>query len=200
MTALLKLAIGIGSACLWMGASHAQTLSTASLPSFARNPAAFTSNSQVVWKELGDSAQFYSFTNSGVAAWGGTVSYSGYRQKLGNNFYLDMRTGSGFEPSFFQRNSFAGTEFATSQFRLGYSMGRLQPFIGVSASVANPIAAAGAPGGLNLLPQQQFQTRSFTSVTAGFNYAVTDKLSFGVGVSVGAGDRMLSPLAAPGLQ
>lgn len=183
-------------------AAVAQTLSTASLPSFARNPAAFSS-SQNIWKDLGEGAEFYSFTNSGAVAWGGAVNHTGYRQKLSNNFFVDFRSSSGHEPTMFQRNNFSGFEFATSQFRLGYDMGRFKPYLGVSAGVANAVGAQGfvIPGStVSVLPQQLYPTQSFTSVSAGFNYAISNKISVGVGVSVGQGNGMLSPFAQPGLQ
>jgi len=193
----------VGSILLGLVSSAGgQTLSTASLPAFAQNPAAFSS-SQNIWKDLGESAQFYSFTNSGVAAWGGLVNHSGYRQKLSNNFFVDFRSSSGYEPAFFHRNNFSGVEFSSTQFRFGYDMGRFKPYLGVSASVANPIGAQGfqIPGStVSVLPQQLYPTQSFTSVNAGFNYAITNKISVGVGVSVGTGNAMMSPFGQQGLQ
>lgn len=191
----------IGLVVFWMsGVASAQTLATASLPTFALNPAAFSS-SQAIWQRLGDGVEFYSFSTAGSPSWAGAGAFAGYRQQLGGNFALELRTSSGFEPSFFHRNSFSGVEYASTQFRLSYDMGRLRPYVGVSASLANPIGAPGfvIPGStVNPLPSALFPTQSFTSVSAGFNYSVTNNVSVGVGVSVGTGNRMLSPFMQPG--
>lgn len=189
--------------CCLIEGGQAQSLSTASLPAFARNPQAFTQNLSV-WNGLQEGQQFYSFTTSGMGRLSGSGTFSGFSQKFSNNVFVDVRAGSGYAPSIFQSNPVSGFDYASTQLKIGYDLGRLRPYVIGSFGAVNPVLSNGLniPGGPanTMLNQTAGGTRSFTSVGAGFDYAISNKLSVGVGVSVGATRGMLSPLAPAGLQ
>lgn len=185
--------------------AQSQTLSTASLPSFASSPDAFALAPSPGWNGFPATTGFFAFSKSNDM-FGGTAAYSGYTHKFSNDVYLSVRGGSGYSPfgglgSNFAAsgNGLSGFEFATTQFRLGYDMGRLKPYVTGSFAVATPVYGnALAPPGtsLNTMLNPPGNTRSVTSLGAGFDFAVTNRLSFGVGVAVhnvNGGATPLSP-------
>ena len=112
---------------------------------------------------------------------------SGYDFRVGKNFLVGVDTKSGFAT----RDSFGfgfapGLDVSRTTMKFGYDMGAFKPF--VSAGVAEARSSFGinafnyvgavATNGSPFAP-----TARATSVGAGFDYAVTDKLSVGVSVN-----------------
>ena len=182
---------------------QAQTLSTASLPSFASNPQAFAPGA-ANWNALIPAQGFYSFSSGGAGSNSSYGAFGGYAHKFSNNVFLDIRGGSGYAPTLFQRQGMQGFDYASTQFKIGYDLGRVRPYISGNFGVANPVSnnPFALPGSnFNAVMNPMQGQRSFTSVGTGFDIAVTNKLSFGAGVYISQSrGGLLSPLGQQGLQ
>ena len=108
----------------------------------------------------------------------------GYSLRVGRDFLVGVDQSANLAIA----NPFAsaaGFGYSASNAKFGYDLGRFKPFVAASFSElrapavgANPFAAGGA-GFSNALSG----AAKTTTVGAGFDYAITDKLSFGMSVS-----------------
>ncbi|MCC2099247.1 MAG: hypothetical protein KDJ29_20325 [Hyphomicrobiales bacterium] len=157
------------------------------LPLFAQDgQPAFASGS--IFKGFYSGSDFSFAGGGGLRGLPSETRYFGYRHTFKNKVFADVKTRSGFMPVM-GGGSVLGYDFSSVRMKTGYSFGRFQPFIAASVSVAAPQQFdaltfkpfGGASNGLN---SAAAGTRSLATVTAGFNYKVTNNLSFGAAVSV----------------
>lgn len=194
----------VTSALLCLAApAQAFTESGSSLPMLALAPAVSGAPGPI-----GQSATrfgFYSgidkfgFSGSGMpgSGFGGTSAFAGYNQRLTEKFFVDFRTSSGFAPGIFQRGQINGYDLSGASVKFGYDMGRFTPFVAASFTAASPIVAGNPFGGPVLPYNNLFNTaptaRTAARIGAGFDFAVTDNLKFGFGVSAGTGQSISGP-------
>lgn len=177
----LRSILAAALACL-AASAQAFTESNASLPTFAANPQ-FADPAAAPWSSFNAGTAPFAFGQKGLAGLPGAQTYS-FIQPLGKSVTLGVQTTSGYAPSAFTRGPTFGQDFNATNFQFNYNMGRLTPFL--TGSVAS--TRSNLPGGMNFgLPAFSTpENKNAVSVGAGFNYAVTDKFSFGVAVSAGS--------------
>ena len=110
----------------------------------------------------------------------------GYNFRIGRDFLVGVETRPGFTVS----NPFAtaaGFTSSGSSMKFGYDMGRFKPFVSASFSEIRPPAFGAdpfsGPGALARVASPFSTPATVSTVGAGFDYAVTDKLSLRVSVS-----------------
>lgn len=148
----------------------------------------------------------FSFTPFGPFGMASSFSRSGYDMKFANKITLGVRSGTGYLSSPFASGMLGGPtggfNLSSTSVRLGYDYGRLKPYVAVDTLTSR--SAFASPGASWNSPLTTQNEQSAARVSAGFNYSVTNNLSFGVGVSAGAaqgfGSPFNSPLAQPGLR
>lgn len=116
----------------------------------------------------------------------GGSGYAGYDRELDNGIVVGLQGNLGYAPGLFKHSAVTGFEFASTDVRIGYDMGRLMPFVTVGVGLARPnvrsTGYAGAANAANDLFNSTGDLRSFESVGAGFAYKVTNNLTVGVAV------------------
>ena len=90
-----------------------------------------------------------------------------------------------------------GFDFASTNVSVGYEMGRFKPFVTAGVALAKPdVIGRGfttTGDAVNDLFDQTASVKAYGTFGAGFDYAVTDKLTVGVTVSAGAGRGPAAP-------
>ena len=108
----------------------------------------------------------------------------GYDHRIGGKYLFGMEQKTGFEAGGDLLGIASGFNFSRTNMKFGYDMGSFKPY--VSASFAD---TRGPAFGVNVFAAPPDAatpfafTSSATTVGAGFDYAITDKLSFGMSVS-----------------
>ncbi len=157
------------------------------LPTLAANPWAGT--------PMGAWSGFSGRTGHFDTPFAGAFARSaGYNQLLNRNLLLGVETTTLNSPMSFGRNAAFGMEFSSTTMRLTYNLGNLRPFVTAGAAFARPndfgppnFSFPGDP------LSNSRDAKTFTSVGAGFDYAVTNNFSVGVAVSAGSGQALRSP-------
>jgi opacity protein-like surface antigen len=131
----------------------------------------------------------------------GGDAYLGYDKELSNHLVIGVQAVSGYAPSLFTSRT-KGFDYGGINVKVGYDMGRLEPYLMAGVGVAK--ANFGAPGRYNtadsldsLLNKGGGPTLTTTTVGAGFNYAVTNNFSMGLSVSAVRTDWSAGSLSRP---
>ena len=176
-------ALALALACLSPAARAFEAL-PAPLPILAANPWAGTPMG--AWSGFSSGAQLF-------AAPGATFARAaGYNQLLSKNLLLGVETSAFTAPAGFGRGS--ATDFSSTSMRLTWNMGALKPFVTAGMAQAKPNAFGGANFSLPADPLVNTRdAKTFTNIGAGFDFAVSDKLTLGVAVSAGSGQGFRAP-------
>lgn len=179
------------------------TATTPKLPSFAMNP-------QAPWTAAGEPAtspwtgfyvgsEVFAASVKGKKGLAGGSAFVGYNREFENNLVLGIEGSAGFAANSFKHGPYVGYDFAATNMKLGYDMGRLLPFVTAGFAFAKPTSSrfSGAGDSLNDLFNSSSNIRGAGMVGAGFDYMVTDKLTVGVAVSAGVNRLGTGPLIAP---
>ena len=170
------------------------------LPMMAANPQGFAGSASG-WTAIEPAAGFTPFSVYGGLGMAGRSGFSGYKLDLGNKLSVNLNSGGGYAG--FASGPAGGYQFSSTNVQFNYDMGRFRPFVAFGVANVRPGMAGGfLPGAdpvANFLNGQQPQ-RNFTSASAGFNFAVTNNISFGAAVTMQQGARPLSPFGLQGLQ
>lgn len=186
---------GLGLAAV-AGSAQAQTLSSASLPSFAQGSTGFAQPSLA---PIGGVFAYASPMPGQIFGAGQTVGFS---QKLNKDLFVSVQAGSGYASTFGGAgfgpwaSGAAGFDFSSTSVKLGYDGGRLRPYVSAGFLSATPVAGYGLSGpdrSLSAALNQPATARTVTSIGAGFDYAVTGNLSFSAGVSVQSSNGPTTP-------
>jgi outer membrane immunogenic protein len=124
----------------------------------------------------------------GVRGAVGGDGFVGYSREFSNNLVVGVKAVAGYEPFFIQNNRFKGADFVGASAFVGYDMGRLMPYLTTSVDFARATPfERGFSGGTDAINNflSGGDTRTYGSIGAGFDYAVTNNLTVGMGVSVG---------------
>jgi outer membrane immunogenic protein len=184
---------------LWTPAkADAQTAAPAqtpapTLPSLALNPEAPSPWAGFYFGSEVEAA----FAKGSKPGFGG-AAFAGYNRELPNNLVIGVQGTAGYAPYLFAGGPAHGFNFAEASAKVGYDMGRFMPYItaGIVFAKSNAFgvpAYTGAADSMNALFAQGGALQAAGVVGAGFDYAVTDKLSVGVEVRAGAGHAPLAP-------
>jgi outer membrane immunogenic protein len=185
---------------LWTAAdADAQTIAqpasapAPSLPSLALNPEAPSPWAGFYFGSEVEAA----FAKGSKPGFGG-AAFAGYNRELPNNLVIGVQGAAGYAPYLFASGPAHGFNFAEATAKVGYDLGRFMPYItaGVvfaKSSAFGVPAYTGAADSMNALFAQGGNLQAAGVVGAGFDYAVTDKLSIGVEVRAGAGHGPLAP-------
>jgi len=154
-----------------------------SLPTFAQDPNAAAPD---YWKGFYVGAGVSGFAGKGVKGAWGAVSFAGYDRVFSNGITLGVQVDAGYNPWLTPRGG-KGFDFAQTEVKLGYQMGKLTPF--VTSGVALSKETRFSPGlnsaaAVNSLFADPGALRASGVMGVGVDYQVTDKLSIGVSAYV----------------
>ncbi|MBV9113458.1 MAG: outer membrane beta-barrel protein [Hyphomicrobiales bacterium] len=199
-TPLLAFAMIFGF-CLPAKADDA-TPPTPKLPTFAleQPPGSANAQSASPWTGFYAGSEVFAFSGKGVKHGAGGAAFVGYNREFDNNFVLGIEASTGYAPSLFRHGPYSGYEFAATNVKLGYDMGRLLPFVTAGFAFAKPDIRSGylsATDTANDLFGSPSNLKVLGSVGAGFDYQVTNNLAVGVAVSAGTNRGPLLPALAP---
>ncbi len=145
-----------------------------SLPTFAQAPVGSSSLARP-WSSL---------TGDPFAA---SAPPSGYDFRIGKNLLLGVDSSSGLSPGFAMGGISSAFDMSSTRVKLGYDLGRLTPYVSAGFGEVRPLGIGGSAfsAASNPFPAaaNPFSAPTTTSVGAGFDYALTDKVTIGVGVS-----------------
>jgi outer membrane immunogenic protein len=167
------------------------------LPTFARDPAAAT-DAASPWAGLYAGTEIFASTGGrGSRGHVGGGGFIGYNKEFDSKLVLGVEAGAGFSPAPFQRGSWGGYDYAKTSVKVGYDMGRWMPFVAAGAGVAKSNAYSGAFSSTGESVNDLFgpggKARTFTSLGAGVDYKLTDKVTVGVSVSATQGRGLAPP-------
>lgn len=163
--------------------AHAEDLAAPALPMLALDPPAPSP-----WSGLYVGSEMFAISQKGTKGLVGGGAFVGYNHEFTNNWVVGIEGSTGFAPSCFQCSPFGGYNYAATNVKIGYDMGRWMPFVTAGVALAKPNIGFGAgfsnaANSVNNLLNTPSSLRAFGSVGAGVDYAVTDKLTVGVSVS-----------------
>jgi opacity protein-like surface antigen len=120
------------------------------------------------------------------AAFGGEV-FAGYDHEFQNNVVLGLRADTGYTPFATFSGRFQGFDYAMGEARIGYDFGRVTPYIyaggGIARATAFPSELPDANATLNGVFGQG-PGFGVTTLGAGFDYRLNDKITVGVSAGV----------------
>ena len=173
-------------------AALADTLPAITLPTLALEPSPTPS----IWHGLSVGAEVLAVSSRHGGGVGGDV-FASYDRAFDNGVVLGIRGSTGVLPAWGSGRFFKRLDFAATDIRVGYQMGRLTPFLTAGLALARPRLGAGldaaGDGTLNAVLNGAGETRALTRVGAGVDYAVTDRLTIGVGVQAVQGRGAFLP-------
>jgi outer membrane immunogenic protein len=164
------------------------------LPSLAANPEAPSP-----WAGLYVGSEVEAAFAKGSKPGFGGAAFAGYNREFDNNLVLGVQGATGYAPFLFAHGPAGGFNFAETSVSVGDDMGRFMPYLTAGVALAKPNsfgvpAFTGATDSMNSLFSSGGDLRALGVVGAGFDYQVTDKLSFGVAVTTGTGRGPFAPL------
>lgn len=128
----------------------------------------------------------------------GGAGFGGYNHEFSNNLVLGVEAKTGYAPYLFASGPNHGFNFAETSAKVGYDMGRFMPYVTAGVAFAKPNtfgvpAYTGTADSLNSLFSSGGDLSAFGSVGAGFDYAITNNLTFGMEVRAAAGHPPFAP-------
>ncbi len=187
MAALFLVPFGVG--CASAGeVPPVQNLPAPNLPSLAVNPDAN------YWSGLSVGTSIFTVFRKGSKAQVGGAGTVGYDKKLANNFTLGIGASAGFAPYSIGNSALKGYNFATTDVKLGYDMGKVHPWVsaGVIMTKANSFNGySGAGDSLNSIFGAPGKLQTAGTVGAGVDFQITNNLTMGIGVQAGNSPAML---------
>jgi opacity protein-like surface antigen len=189
LKSLIALA-ALGALCL---PAWADDPSSPTLPSLAVNPQASSP-----WTGLYVGSEVMATFAKGSKPGFGGAAFAGYNRELDNNLVIGIQGETGYAPYLFSRGPYRGFNFAETSVKVGYDMGRFMPYVTAGVAFAKPNAFGvpaytGAADSMNSLFSSGGDLRAFGTVGAGFDYAVTNNLTFGMEVRANGGHGPIAP-------
>lgn len=127
---------------------------------------------------------------------GGSVT-AGYDRLLPNNVLLGLSVSTGIAPGLSAFGPLQAYDFAAAGLKLGYPIGRWTPYMTTDVVLAKPQSRFGGTfSGMdtaNDLFNSTERVDAGARVGAGFDYALTNDVSVGLGVSVQKGAAAVFP-------
>ena len=161
---------------------------TPKLPTLALNPQPLSASP---WSGFYAGSEVFAVARKGLKGGAGGAAYVGYNREFDNNMVIGVEASTGYSPSLYRHGAISGYEFAQTNLKLGYDMGRMMPYLTAGVAFAKPNfrgpSYTGAADSINDLFGSPSDLRVFGGVGAGFDYAITDHLTVGVAISAGTG-------------
>jgi opacity protein-like surface antigen len=193
---LTRIALALVPVCCLAAAARADGLMASNLPTLAVDPPpisprAFDLPAASPWGGFYVGSEMTAASRKGAKGLFGGSALAGSNYEFSNKIVLGVEASAGFNPNMLARGT-AGNDFAAMKFKLGYDMGRLMPFVTAGISLAKPttgtnIGFSSASDSLNDLFSSSPNVKTFGSIGAGFDYALTNNLSVGIAVSANKG-------------
>jgi opacity protein-like surface antigen len=190
---IVSLAASLGIAF----AAHAQELATEGVPTLARDPQSFSPHAFDLpavspWTGFYVGSEISALSRKGARGLVGGAAFVGYNREFDDKVVLGVETSAGFMPYLLSHSRTPGFDFATTKLKLGYDMGRLMPFVSAGVILAKPQTDPGlgfinASDSVNHLFSSTAHVTVFSTIGAGFDYALTNNLSVGLAVSANRG-------------
>jgi opacity protein-like surface antigen len=167
--------------------------SAPSLPTLALDPQAPSP-----WAGLYVGSEVTAAFAKGAKPGFGGAGFVGYNHEFSNNLVIGFQGSAGYAPFVFAHSPYRGFDFGEADMKVGYDMGRFMPYVTAGVVLAKPNSFGvptytGATDSMNALFGPGGDLRGYGTVGAGFDYAVTDKLTFGMEVRAGAGRGPIFP-------
>lgn len=140
------------------------------------------------WSGLTVGTEVFAAAGAGRGGRGGFggATYVGYGNEFANNIVVSAQGSVGYLPGLSQYGP-RGYDFGMAEVKIGYDMGRLMPYVTLGAGIARPTSTLnGAPKGFDALNDMFVGSQPATTITtvgAGVDYAITDRLTVGVQVN-----------------
>src|SRR5450631_1647876 len=184
---LAKLVVALVALCGFGLPALADDASIPTLPTFAQSPI-LNPETTNPWGGLVVGSEVFVLSQKGAKGHVGGDGFVGYRHEFNNNLVVGVQASAGYVPSLFACGPANGYDFAMTNVSIGYDMGRFLPYVtaGVGLAKANSGPRGGLPNAgdsLNDLFTGSSSPKALTTVGAGVDYAVTDRLTVGVAVS-----------------
>jgi outer membrane immunogenic protein len=201
---LARPVLAFAALCGLAAAAQADDLPAPTLPMLALDPpqlnAPGTAPQPSPWSGLTVGSDIFAVSGKGIKGGFGGDGFFGYNHEFANNVIVGIEASAGYAPGFFKQSPVAGYNFASTDVKVGYDMGRFMPYLTAGVTLAKP----------DILGHNGFTTTSdsvndlfagsnpkaFTTVGAGFDYAITNNVSMGVHVSVSSGNGLWGPASA----
>ena len=176
-------------------ARAASGLDQPSLPTFALTaPPADPSP----WTGLYVGTEVFGVTGGkGVRGGFGGSGYAGYDRAFDNGIVLGIQGNLGYSPAIWSHSAVTGYNFASTDVRIGYDMGRLMPFVTLGVGLAQPNGRSLGYSGANAVANDLFNStgnlRGFETAGAGFAYKLTDRVTVELAVQAFRGNGFVAP-------
>lgn len=172
----------------------AQAFETRTLPLLAQDRPAFAGSEPSLtgdfWKGRYFGHTDFSLAPSGIGSIVTNRSFSSFGKTFDDKSFVAMRSSSGFLPTLAGPGLARGYQFSSTQLKAGYNLGRFRPYVTANFSSLRADRIGGGavslPGTFYNPANTGVNTQSFATIGAGVDFAITNNLSVGVGVSVGA--------------
>lgn len=193
---LARLTLAIVALCGLSWPTQAASAGTP-LPSFALDPPPLPS-SPSLWSGLYVGSGIFAISGNGSKGHVGGDGEIGYYHEFPNRLVVGVDAIGGFSPGLFAYGPVKGFDFAVTDVRVGYDMGRWLPYVETGVVLAKPTLGPQA----NYVSASQSTNDLFTGpgnlraaprIGAGVEYAVTPNLHLDVNVSGGSGNTLGAP-------
>jgi opacity protein-like surface antigen len=185
--------IAFAAVCAISASAWADDATAPTLPSLALNPPATSP-----WTGFYVGSEFMAAFAKGSKPGFGGAGFAGYNHEFDNNLVLGVQATAGYAPFLFGQGPYRGFNYAETSVKAGYDMGRFMPYVtaGVGFAKAQSFgvpAYTGAANSMNELFSSGGDLHAVGMVGAGFDYAVTNNLTFGMEVRANAGRGPYGP-------
>ena len=179
----------------WAGAAQA---ATPALPTLALDPQPPSS----IWNGLYVGTEIVGVSSRGFGRKGahggfGGAILAGYDHEFANNIVLGVQASAGYMPLAFPFGRARGYNYAATDVKVGYDMGRWMPYLTTGVVLAKPNTGPGmgyiASDSVNDLINGTANLKAAARVGAGVEYAITNTLHVGVAVSFARDQGLLTP-------
>ena len=164
----------------------------AELPTFARAPGEEAAAASP-WKGLSIGVEAIAVSGRGVKGGFGGATNVAWRRTFDNNWSLGLQASAGHLPALafapFRAPGWGGVRpvgwnFVSTSARVGYEFGNVRPWASLGATFLKPTSFGGARGfdAVNGFFAEPGRTQGLVTYGAGVDFAVSNKLTIGVGV------------------
>jgi opacity protein-like surface antigen len=173
--------------------ARAETLPGVTLPTLALDPVPQPS----CWTGLYVGTEIFAISRKGSKGLIGGGVDAGYNREFANNIVLGIQGSTGFAPGWSSHSRLKGFDYAATDLKIGYDMGRLLPYVTAGLALERDHLGPGAGSlgsdSFNSLLGGAGQLHAATRVGVGVDYAITNNLTLGVAVSAVSGRGPLTP-------
>jgi opacity protein-like surface antigen len=177
-------------------AAAADVAPAPSLPLFAQT-AQTEPQEPSVWSGLSIGSEFFAISGKGVRSGVGGDGFIGYNHAFANDVVVGVQTSAGYSPSLSRWSAAQGFDFASTNVKFGYDIGRFTPFVTADVVLAKPDRIGRGyttpTDSVNNLFDSSAGVKALGTVSAGFDYAITDALTVNVAVSARSGRDPFAP-------